>query len=228
MSDMTSISAETIKAARERRQITQAELATELGVSMRTVGNWERGDSIPRSRMGALVEALGLEAKPTAYQWGTDELRARIGTLAKQRREELGLSRDAMAERAELKSKQTVMNFEFARAMPRGATLRQIEKVLEWKNNSIDEALESGKRAGDLTMEDFDQFDRTPQERPLASFSTEEVLAEAIRRLTEFRGALGPSKPADSQFLYGLAANNDPSHLERLEEERKRAEEDEE
>ncbi len=227
MTDM-SISAEDIKAGRERRHLTQADLAKEMGVSLRTIGSWERGESIPRNRVGALIEALSLEDVPQGYQWGTDELRARIGALAKQRREELGLSRDAMAERAELRSKQTVQNFEFARSMPRGQTLRQIEKVLEWKNNSIDEALESGKRAGDLTMEDFDQFDRTPQERPLASFSTEEVLAEAIRRLTEFRGALGPSKPVEHQFLYGLAANNDPSHLERLEEERKRAEEGEE
>ncbi len=227
MSDMK-VTAEQIKEGRDRRGITQADLAKELGVSMRTIGSWERGESIPRNRVGALIEALSLEDVPQGYQWGEEELRARIGTLAKQRREELGLSRDAFAERADLRSKQTVQNFEFARSMPRGQTLRQIERVLEWKNNSIDEALESGKRAGDLTMEDFDQYDRTPRERPLASFSTEEVLAEAIRRLTEFRGALGPSKPADNQFLYGLAANNDPSHLERLEEERKRAEEDEE
>ncbi len=219
MSDMTSISAETIKAARERRQITQADLAKELGVSMRTVGNWERGDSVPRSRMGALVDALGLEAKPTGYQWGEEELRARVGQLAKQRREELGLSRDAFAERADLRSKQTVQNFEFARSMPRGATLRQIEKVLEWKNNSIDEALESGKRAGDLAMEDFDLYDREPKERPLASFSTEEVLAEAIKRLADIKGALGPSSPSlGARDLYGLAASGNSEHLEDLED----------
>lgn len=213
------INAEDIKAGRERRRLTQAELADELGVSMRTIGSWERGESIPRNRVAALIEALNLEDAPKGYAWGAEEIRARIGQLVKQRREELGLSRDAFADRAGLKSKQTVMNFEFARAMPRGDTLRAVERALEWKFGSIDEALESGKRAGDLTMEDFDQFDRSPKERPLASYSTEEVLAEAIKRLTEFRGALGPSKAPDHQFLYGLAANSDPSHLERIAEE---------
>lgn len=213
MSDMN-IDAEAIKAGRERRRLTQAELATELGVSMRTVGSWERGESVPRNRIGALRDALGLEPA-TNYQWDQQAIRARVGQLAKQRREELGLSREAMAERAGLKSPQTVQNFEFARSMPHTSTLRSFEQTLEWKIGSIDDALESGRRAGDLNMEDFDRFDRDDT-RPLQSFSTEEILGEAIRRLTEFRGALGPAKNVvDASYLYGLAANDDPSHLER-------------
>ena len=211
------ISADQIKEGRDKRQITQAELAAELGVSLRTVGSWERGESVPRNRVAALADALDIEPAST-YQWGQQELRARVGQLAKQRREELGLSREAMAERAGLKSPQTVQNFEFARSMPHTSTLRSFESTLEWKTGSIDDALESGRRAGDLTMEDFDKFDRTIQ-RPLSSFTTEEVLSEAIRRLTEVRATLGPSKGVDAQFLYGLAANSDPSHLERVAEE---------
>jgi transcriptional regulator with XRE-family HTH domain len=55
------ITGEQIKEARERRQLTQQELADELGVSLRTVGSWERGESVPRSRMGAIREVLHME-----------------------------------------------------------------------------------------------------------------------------------------------------------------------
>lgn len=215
------ITADQIREGRNRRGITQQELADELGVTTRTVGNWERGDSIPRNKMGAIREALDLGDVPEGYEWGLPAVRVKLGALAKQRREELGLSRDALADRAQLRSKQTVMNFEFARSMPHGQTLRQIEKALEWKFGSIDEALESGKRASDLEMEFFDIFDRTPKKRPLASYSTEEVLDEAIRRLTEFRGALGPSSAHRdmTQDLVGLAAmGHKPEHLEEDEE----------
>lgn len=223
MSDM-GITAEEIRAGRERRRLTQAELAAEIGVSLRTVGSWENGESVPRNRTAALIEALGLEPKQE-YQWSQQEVRARIGQLAKQRREELGLSREAMAERAGLKSPQTVQNFEFARSMPHTSTLRSFESTLEWKVGSIDDALESGRRAGDLRMEDFDKFDRTEQ-RPLSSFSTQELLEELIPRLEGIKGALGPSRSVtqtatDHQFLYGLAANTDPSHLERMAEDEK-------
>lgn len=223
MSDMR-ITAEQIKDARDRKNMTQEELAREIGVTSRTIGSWERGEVIPRARVAALAEALDIPDAPTEYQWSDQSVRTRIGALAKQRREELGLSRDAFARRAGLRSKQTVSNFEFARSMPRGQTLRQIEKVLEWKNNSIDDALDAGSRAGELFMEDFDKYDRDPDaERPLESFSTEEILSEAIRRLTELKGALGPTNgvtiPKGAQFLYGLAANSDPSHLERMAEE---------
>lgn len=46
-----------IKAARERAKLTQAQLASRIGVGLRTVGNWERGETVPKNRMAAL-EAL--------------------------------------------------------------------------------------------------------------------------------------------------------------------------
>lgn len=221
------ITADQIKAGRDRKQLTQEELGKVIGVTSRTIGAWERGEVIPRSRVGALIEALDLQEETAGYQWSEQELRARIGQLAKQRREELGLSRDVMAARAGMKSKQSVMNFEFARSMPRGENLRRIEEVLEWASNSIDDALASGKSAGELNMEYFDKYDKTtPVERPLKSFTTEEVLAEAIKRLSDIKGALGPSRsmaPADfgPANLYGLAASGNTEHLEDLEDEEK-------
>lgn len=45
---------EQIRAGRERRGWTQAQLAQRVGVGQRTVGNWERGETVPMNRMAAL------------------------------------------------------------------------------------------------------------------------------------------------------------------------------
>ncbi len=55
-----------IRAARERRGWTQQRLAKELGVGFRTVGNWERGETVPRNRMGMLQNLFGDEIDPDA------------------------------------------------------------------------------------------------------------------------------------------------------------------
>lgn len=38
----------------------QSELATLVGTSNRTVGNWERGETSPRNRLGKLEDVLGV------------------------------------------------------------------------------------------------------------------------------------------------------------------------
>ena len=48
-----------MRTARERANLTQGELAKRVGVSLRTVGNWERGESVPRSKEQAIRAALG-------------------------------------------------------------------------------------------------------------------------------------------------------------------------
>ena len=50
-----------IRRARERKRWTQQQLADELGVSLRAVGNWERDESVPRNTIGALEELLGID-----------------------------------------------------------------------------------------------------------------------------------------------------------------------
>nr|WP_162177291.1 helix-turn-helix domain-containing protein [Actinotalea ferrariae] len=52
------ISGAEIRSARERARLTQEELASRVGVSHRTVGNWERGASVPRNREAALLSVL--------------------------------------------------------------------------------------------------------------------------------------------------------------------------
>jgi transcriptional regulator with XRE-family HTH domain len=49
-----------IKRARERRHWRQADLARAIGVNVKTVGNWERGHTIPRNRIGAIEATLGI------------------------------------------------------------------------------------------------------------------------------------------------------------------------
>lgn len=48
-----------IRAAREAKGWTQAELAQKVGVARETVGNWETGVSSPRNKTGRLVQVLG-------------------------------------------------------------------------------------------------------------------------------------------------------------------------
>lgn len=43
-----------IRRLREARGLTQQQLATAIGVGQRTVGNWERGETVPQNRMGML------------------------------------------------------------------------------------------------------------------------------------------------------------------------------
>lgn len=54
------ISGTEIRRAREMYRMTQVELAGLLGVSARTVSNWERNSTVPRNRNGALSDVLGV------------------------------------------------------------------------------------------------------------------------------------------------------------------------
>lgn len=53
-----------IRALREARGLTQEQLASALGVGQRTIGNWERGDTIPRNRLGMIERFFGDELHP--------------------------------------------------------------------------------------------------------------------------------------------------------------------
>lgn len=66
-----------IRAARERRGWTQAELASAVGVGSRTVGAWERGETVPKNRMGKLRQIFEAETVGTATQGDDSELRYR-------------------------------------------------------------------------------------------------------------------------------------------------------
>lgn len=49
-----------IKRARERLRMTQEQLAAAIGVSQKTIDNWEHDRRYPKSAIGALQEVLGV------------------------------------------------------------------------------------------------------------------------------------------------------------------------
>ena len=49
-----------IRRARERRRLTQLELAEAVGVSVRAVSDWERDRTRPKNRLGVLEEFFGV------------------------------------------------------------------------------------------------------------------------------------------------------------------------
>jgi len=53
-----------IKRARERKRWTQRQLAEALGVNIKTVDNWESSRTLPKNRLGAIEEVLGITLEP--------------------------------------------------------------------------------------------------------------------------------------------------------------------
>jgi DNA-binding transcriptional regulator YiaG len=217
-----SISAEEIKNGRERIGMTQKQLADAVGVSLRTVGSWERGESVPRNRAAMVAEILDLQIEGQR-DFGRDALVRRLGALAKQRREELGLGRVAFARSIGLGSDKTLQDFEFGRRLAHGTSLRKIEKGLGWKFGVVDEVMENtNRKASSIELEDLDEFE-PGQPMPLDRVPTEELLSEVIRRLTSLRGAIGTPQPsiqdvigvaAPHKDLFDLAASTNVEHLE--------------
>lgn len=227
ISDMENITGAQIKAARERKHMTQQELADELGVSMRTIGSWERGESVTRNRYGAIVDLLGIDEE-TQREYGRKAMARRLGQLAKQRREELGLALRPFAAQAQIGSDRTIKDFEFGDRTVSALTARRFEKALGWKAGVIESFMREAesRRAATVTMEELDAFDteaaETGLDGVLHALPTAALLQEVIRRLGVLEAGQGGAShvaPFDSQDLYGMAANTDPSHLERLAEE---------
>ena len=216
------ITAEQIRTARERSRMTQQELADNIGVSLRTVGSWERGETIPRNRIGALAELLGLEVG--GREFGRDALKRRLGELARERRQkDLGVSREAMAASSGIQSTKTIRDFEYGATVPQDVTKEKLERALGWRRGAIDDVLRMvNTKASNITMDMVDSPALRPAARPLKGFATADLLKELLVRLPKLVEAAeavdADEAEMDAQYLYGLAANNDPSHLERLQE----------
>jgi len=69
-----------IKRARERKRMSQAELADALGVSRSAVNAWENDRAFPQSSIGALEDILGISLDtPWAPRDSSDEKIAALG-----------------------------------------------------------------------------------------------------------------------------------------------------
>lgn len=53
-----------IRRARQRKRLTQQQLADALDVNRTTVGDWETGTHYPQRNLGALEEVLGITLPP--------------------------------------------------------------------------------------------------------------------------------------------------------------------
>jgi transcriptional regulator with XRE-family HTH domain len=52
-----------IRSAREAADLSREELAEMVGVSVKTIGNWERDAVAPKSKLGAVERALGVQLR---------------------------------------------------------------------------------------------------------------------------------------------------------------------
>lgn len=205
------INGEQIREARERLHLTQQELADQVGVSMRTVGNWERGASVPRNRLGAVAEALSLDIEGER-DFGQQAIRRRLGVLAQQRRDKMLMSRVTFAQFAGM-ADQAVSDFESAKRWPRTATLRKFEDALGWKPYITEDIINSSRRASTIEHEDLDDpnVDR-PISRPvlLRGIPTDELLAELGRRFAAMQASVAQAEP-EAAAEYDLAADQEES-----------------
>jgi len=154
-----------------------------------------------------------MSAVQSERDYGQDAMMRRLGLLAKQRREELGLGRVEFAKLAGLGSDSTVQQFEFGQRWPRPQTLRKLEVALGWRNQVIDALTEDLNRAASsVTFADLDRPAEQPAPRPLSAFSTAELMREVASRMEALQAGLGAS--LDSQPDYDLAASHNREHLE--------------
>ena len=153
----------------------------------------------------------------TGRDYGSEAMLRRLGALAKQRREELGLGRPSFAKQAGIGSDRTVYDFETASKVPQPLTVAKLEKALHWRRGSIADLLEDdGRKASAVSMEDLDAWD-TRSEASISSFSTPELLQELIVRLTALQSGMGGRvMPVPTQDMLGLAASggHKPEHLD--------------
>lgn len=98
-----------IREARERAGLTQSQLGALVGVSLRTIGNWERGTTVPLNRLSKLREVLAgywadeaSAPEADALQSASDvELLAEIARRFARSREEQGNDSSSFDSQAE-------------------------------------------------------------------------------------------------------------------------------
>jgi transcriptional regulator with XRE-family HTH domain len=234
-----SITGEQIKDARERHRMTQQELADAVGVSSRTVGSWERGESVPRSRLGAIREALQLGS------FDEKDSRSELVRLIGEQLTLDGVGSTQFARRLPAQMERSFYNWLKGTSVPRQDSRPELEDALGWERGSITRILEAPitERFTLAEVRDWARVGESKRASRPEDFPTSELLAELSKRfyvqeaqLEEARELLAKSRPTAGQepleepmereagpdnvrSLFGLAADkNDNAGHEDLED----------
>lgn len=206
------ITGDEIKEARERRRMTQQELADELGVSLRTVGSWERGESVPRSRLGAIREVLRME--------GPDDGRLELARLIQ---EELDTSRrgpQAVVAGWPVGRQRSFYDWRDGSVAPLRKSRPLLEEALGWRPGVVTEILEAPVTR-EFTLSEVRDWGRIPEPGAVRArdLSTDELLMELTRRVGALQEIADEKKAAElasgnvvplrEQSHYGLAASDE-------------------
>lgn len=132
------------------------------------------------------------------YLMSKQEMRVRVGVLAKERRGELGMGAVRFAEAAGIGSDRTVKSFEAGLTTPDVVTQRKLENALGWRRGVIRDLLKAGDEGtvapADIDMQYVDGWEPATRASELEDA---EVLAEAIKRLERWQKLLHQDPPAD-------------------------------
>ena len=139
--------------------------------------------------------------------FGARAIYRRLGELAMERRQLMGLGRIPFSEMAGLGSESTVTKFEHGVAVPRGLTRKKLESALGWREGVISAMLQDKEiRASSIEMEDLEDpsnllpYVEPGSRSPLRWIATEDLLAELMFRIRSLDQVLEPQRRRD---LYG-------------------------
>jgi transcriptional regulator with XRE-family HTH domain len=203
------INGEQIKEERERLHMTQQELADKLDVSLRTIGSWERGESVPRSRMGAIREVLNMEDKDN---------RSALSRLINEQLQADGVGSDSLVRKLPGVTERTVYLWLSSSTVPLPRSRAALEDALGWKRGSVTRILEA-PITEDVTLSEVKDWGAGTTDdisvKRASDLSDDELLVELTRRwgsmrarLDEFERIVGASPAKTRQDMFGLAAHS--------------------
>lgn len=217
---MNSVDPDEIRSNRESLGMSVQELAGQVGVSVKTVVEWEDGTSaVPQGKVDAVRKALDMNGE-SVPEFGSAALLRQLGRLAKQRREEIGMGRPSFAKEAGMGSDKTIAQFEFGRVLPSGTNQRRLEKALGWRLGIIEDMMRMvDRKASTITMEEVDAEDSQfiaaqGGIKGAALLTNAELIEELTRRLSQVPSPM----EARVRDMFGLAASTNAEHLEGEEE----------
>lgn len=211
------ITGEQIKEGRERLHLTQQELATQVGVSMRTVGNWERGESVPRSRMGAIRQALNLEE--------VNDSRSELGRLINEELEDSGRGPVQIVGAWSPSAKRLFYWWKDGTSAPSRKYRAMLEDALGWRRGVVTDILDA-PITHTFTLSEVRDWSAQPKPglAKARDLTVDELLMELTRKVglmeSELEELRGPSNvvPLTQDMFdvaaHGTSAGRNMEHLE--------------